>query len=72
MDWLLLRCLDEEQAKIVMGEVHEGMLCPGCLSEWDSTSQLWWRIVSGSIRVVMHVGGLEICNSCWKVCCIRA
>jgi hypothetical protein len=25
IDGLLLKCLDEEQAKVVMGEVHEGI-----------------------------------------------
>ena len=69
---LLLKCLDSDQARVAMGEVHEGI----CGTHQSAPKMKWYLeepvfigppcypIISSTIKDVKNVSGLVICNWC--------
>jgi hypothetical protein len=76
---LLLKCLNSDQARVVMRKVHEGISgihqsAPGMKGLFRRVRFFitlpWCLIVSSSIRVVKNVSGLMICRWCLLLWCI--
>jgi hypothetical protein len=49
MDGLLLRCLNEEQARVTMGEVHEGL----CRTHQSAHKMKWFLRRAGLYLLMM-------------------